>query len=168
MLISASSTDAMLASLRRDILARGGCVFHNFLPLRGQSAMVPARALPALAARAPAGSGLGMDGAGVGIATLDSGSDWRHQNTCDAAVKSRVRTLVDQVAMVPPDGPAEGRPGLFALGACEPGWRRVHGRQSVLGSISLPGHEHSVVTGGAAHTVPASIVERNVPLQGVV
>ncbi|HRD96745.1 MAG TPA: hypothetical protein PLA97_10160 [Rubrivivax sp.] len=100
-LISASSTDAILASLRRDILAR-------------------------------------------------------------------VRTLVDQVATVPPYGPAEGRPGLFALGACEPGWRQVFGRQSVPGSISSPGHEHSVITGGAAHTVPASIVERNVPLQGVV
>ena len=50
-LINASSTDPNLAALRADILVRGGSVFYNFLSVRALSALVPATALDALAAR---------------------------------------------------------------------------------------------------------------------
>ena len=41
----------------------------------------------------------GFDGRGVGIAVLDSGLDWRHRPLQDAAGKSRVRQVVDVVAL---------------------------------------------------------------------
>ena len=108
-LINANSTDATLAALRADILARGGSVTYNYLSVRALSAMLPAADVPAVAARtdvlgispnravtrhaakatsvtstastttaAADSTALGFDGAGVGIAILDSGIDWKH------------------------------------------------------------------------------------------
>ena len=127
-LINASSTDATLASLRQDILARGGSVLYNYISVRAVSAMVPAAALDPLAGRADvisispnratarqgsllqAGTGAGaalpalptgslLDGKGVGIAILDSGIDYRHQNFLGSDGNTRVRAVVDFVAI---------------------------------------------------------------------
>ena len=127
-LIVGASTDAELTSMRADVLARGGSVFYNYVSVRALSAMLPASALAALAARsdvlaiAPnratqrqaslvqmvsgagdalpgAGTSGALDGRGVGIAVLDSGIDFRHRNLQGADGKSRVRAAVDIVSM---------------------------------------------------------------------
>src|SRR5262249_51929270 len=51
-LVVAASSAPDLASLRADIVARGGSVHYNYLSVRALAAMVPASALGALAARA--------------------------------------------------------------------------------------------------------------------
>ena len=51
LLINASSTDAELSALRKDIVARGGSVTYNYLSVRALSAMLPASAVGAVAAR---------------------------------------------------------------------------------------------------------------------
>ncbi|MEY3295695.1 MAG: hypothetical protein RLZZ451_1743, partial [Pseudomonadota bacterium] len=125
-LVNAAGTDPELSALRADILARGGSVIYNFISVRGLAAMVPAAAVLPLAGRtdvlgiapnrstvrmgvlgglvsaaqATPGAGAGaFNGAGVGIAVLDSGIDWRHSQFLDAAGKSRVRGVVDIVAL---------------------------------------------------------------------
>jgi serine protease AprX len=131
-LINATSTDATLAALRQDILARGGSVLYNYISVRAVSAMLPATALDPLAARSdvisispnratarqgsllqasvgsdvlPANSaqtltgGGAIDGRGIGIAILDSGIDWRHKSLLRADGTSRVRAVVDFVAI---------------------------------------------------------------------
>jgi serine protease AprX len=131
-LIVASSADASLASLRADVLYRGGSVYYNFLSTRAIAAMVPASALQALAMRSDvlrispnrsakrqasllqltsnvttttttatlSGSTSGStDGRGVAIAVLDSGIDFRHRHFRAADGTSRVRGVVDIVAL---------------------------------------------------------------------
>ena len=48
-LIVGTGTDAELASLRADVLARGGSVFYNYVSVRALSAMLPTSALGAVA-----------------------------------------------------------------------------------------------------------------------
>jgi serine protease AprX len=125
-LINASSTDAELTTLRHDILARGGSVTYNYLSVRALAAMLPAAAVPAIAARtdvlniapnrvvsrhaskaskhagttttatatAPVTTS-GLNGAGVGIAILDTGIDWQHRDLLGADGLSRVRGEID-------------------------------------------------------------------------
>uniref|UniRef100_UPI0037BF9A80 hypothetical protein n=1 Tax=Ideonella sp. TaxID=1929293 RepID=UPI0037BF9A80 len=51
-LIVASGTDASLADLRSDIVAKGGSVFYNYVSVRALSALLPSAALNSVAARA--------------------------------------------------------------------------------------------------------------------
>ena len=125
-LIGASSNDPKLASLRQAIVARGGSVHYVYLSVRALAGMVPVSALAGLAARDDVltitpnrvaarsgslvadasgasatpkiGGKTAVDGAGVGIAILDSGIDWDHHSLKDAAGKSRVAQVVDIVA----------------------------------------------------------------------
>ena len=126
LLVVASSDDPTLASLRQFMLAQGGSVHYVYLSVRALSGMLPAAALPALAARgdvvaispnrvasrsgslvqdatgasvlARLGGTAAIDGRGIGIAVLDSGIDWDHRSMKDAAGSSRVAEAVDFVA----------------------------------------------------------------------
>ena len=126
LLVVANSGDPTLASLRQFMLAQGGSVHYVYLSVRALSGMLPAAALPALAARgdvlaispnraasrsgslvqdatgasavARIGGTTAVDGRGIGIAVLDSGIDWDHRSMKDAAGNSRVAEAVDFVA----------------------------------------------------------------------
>ncbi len=124
-LIVAGSNDTSLASLRADVLARGGSVFYNYISVRALSVTVPVSALDALAARSDvvgispnrsttrhasvlqtasgagalpaAANGSTLDGRGVGIAILDSGIDSRHKSLLGPDGRTRVKQAVDIV-----------------------------------------------------------------------
>jgi hypothetical protein len=127
-LIMARSTDTSLASLRAQVLASGGGVYYRFISMQGLSATLPASAVATIAARsdvlyvvpnrpamrlqsvlqrasgqadlaASLGTAAGVDGAGVGIAVLDSGIDFRHANFRRPDGSSRVAGAVDFVSM---------------------------------------------------------------------
>ena len=127
-LIMARSTDTSLALLRAQVLASGGGVYYRFISMQGLSATLPASAVATIAARsdvlyvvpnrpamrlqsvlqrasgqadlaASLGTAAGVDGAGVGIAVLDSGIDFRHRNFLRPDGSSRVAGAVDFVSM---------------------------------------------------------------------
>jgi serine protease AprX len=126
-LVVASSGDASLAALRQAILAQGGSVYYVSLSVRALAALVPVAGLDALAARGdvlaiapnravvrsgslvadgsgasavpPLGGVTAVNGAGVGIAVLDSGIDWDHRSLKDAFGRSRVAQAVDIVGL---------------------------------------------------------------------
>ena len=114
-LVISNSTDPDLVALRADVLAKGGAVYFRYVSVAALSAMLPANQVAAIAARSDVqgispnrltartastleyatgamnlrtysgSSYTGLDGAGVGIAVLDSGMMWNHQNLADAA-----------------------------------------------------------------------------------
>jgi serine protease AprX len=124
-LVLSNSTDPDLAQLREDILARGGSVYMRYTSVSGLSVLLPASQVGQIALRsdvqgispnrltARTASTLesttgalnlrtysganytGVDGAGVGIAVLDSGIMWNHQNFMNASSVSRVQRAVD-------------------------------------------------------------------------
>ena len=128
-LVSASSSDPDLVELRKAVLALNGSVYYVSLSVRTLLALMPVAQLDTLAARsdvlaispnralartgslvadasgATAVPALGsapavaVNGAGVGIAVLDSGIDWNHRHLQGANGKSRVATVVDIVGM---------------------------------------------------------------------
>ena len=124
-LIVSSSSDPTLASLRQDVLSHGGSLYYVYDSVRAMSALLPASYVTTIAARSdvqlvmpnrttartssllqqtsgsavvPAlATGAAVDGKGVGIAVLDSGIAWFHQNMLDSAGRSRVAQAVDIV-----------------------------------------------------------------------
>ncbi len=126
-LITASSSDASLASLRQAVLANGGSVHYAYQTVRAMSGLLPVAALNTIAARSDVlfitpnrttarsgslvqdstgasavpriGGSTPVDGRGVGIAVLDSGIDWDHRSMQDAVGNSRVVQTIDVVGM---------------------------------------------------------------------
>ena len=140
LLVEASSNDPSLASLRQFMLAQGGSVHHVYVSVRALSGLMPASALPALAARSDViaitpnrlasrsgslvqdasgvsavprlGGVTAVDGRGIGIAVLDSGIDWDHRSMKDSAGKTRVAAAVDFVALSRRFASAGWQPGV--------------------------------------------------------
>jgi serine protease AprX len=124
-LVLSNSTDPDLVQLRADIIARGGSVYMRYTSVSGLSVLLPASQVANIALRADVqgispnrltartASTLesttgalnlrtyngadyrGTDGSGVGIAVLDSGIMWNHQNFMNASGVSRVQRAVD-------------------------------------------------------------------------
>ena len=124
-LVISNTSDSDLVALRADVLARGGSVYTRFLSVSALSVLLPAHQVAAIAQRSDVqgvspnrltartastlesttgalnlrtyrgGTYTGLDGAGVGIAVLDSGIMWDHLNLADPAGASRVSRSVD-------------------------------------------------------------------------
>jgi serine protease AprX len=124
-LVLSNSTDPDLVQLRSDILARGGSVYMRYTSVSGLSVLLPASQVANIASRSDvqgispnrltartastleattgalnlrsySGSNyVGLDGAGVGIAVLDSGIMWNHENFMNGSSITRVRRAVD-------------------------------------------------------------------------
>ena len=200
-LINASSTDSTLASLRQDILARGGSVLYNYISVRAVAAMVPTAALGPLAGRADvisvspnratarqgsllqAGAGAGtalpalptgspLDGKGVGIAILDSGIDYRHQNFLGSDGNTRVRAVVDFVAIgraASGDGWSKGQDFSPSAKESIDGSKYKQGLKKLAPSSDVPdayghgSHVAAVAAGSEAINPPTAAASRPRP-----
>ncbi|HET9652653.1 MAG TPA: S8 family serine peptidase, partial [Usitatibacter sp.] len=128
-LVASNSGDASLADLRSFVLSLGGSVFYNYASFRMVAVMVPASSVMDLARRpdvvslspnravvrasstlqlttgaanAGASNGSLLDGSGVGIAIVDSGIGYSHQNVSTTTLfnlkgPTRVRQALDWV-----------------------------------------------------------------------
>ncbi|HSW03310.1 S8 family serine peptidase, partial [Aquabacterium sp.] len=124
-LVVSNATDPELTELRAHVLAVGGSVYYRYLSVSALSVLLPANRVAEIAQRADVQSispnrltrrtasalalatgasevqaggrgSSGLDGSGIGIAVLDSGVAWNHDNFLDASGKaSRVARAVD-------------------------------------------------------------------------
>jgi serine protease AprX len=153
-LIVGTGTDPDLTPLRADVLAKGGSVYYRYSSVAALSALLPADQVAnivvrndvqgispnrmtartastlefstgAMNLRSYNGSNYtGLDGAGVGIAVLDSGIGWSHLNMTAADGKTtRVKKAVDfqKVGDATLVGAKDWIPGIDASTSLYPG-----------------------------------------------
>ncbi len=180
-LIVSNSADPDLVALRSAVVSAGGSVYMRYVSVRAVSVLLPARQVDSLAARTDVqsispnrltartasmleyatgamsqrlysgGTYNGLDGAGIGIAVLDSGIGWSHMNmTAPDGKTTRVKRAVDfqKVGDATAVGAKDWTPGLDGSAALHPGSATMSAYES---KISADGTDRSDLYGHGTH-----------------